>query len=678
MTKAKVTASSLTSVARGPQAGGKDRGPPKAIHLLLPVWGTQFIGQFLEISLPTLLAPGNLPSLVKSLPSKLTLLTNSEGAEVLRNHPAIHYLQNICKVEFNVIDDLITGDNYSTTITLAYARAVQAAGDEMLDTCFFFLISDYIMADGSLANVLAKMMAGYSAAVAGNFQVAEEAARISFFDKFDTGSPEIIISARELVSWAINRLHPMTLANMVNFPLCHSIHSNRLFWRVDESTLIGRFYLMHMICIRPETTDFVIGSSCDYSFIPEMCPSGNVHVLTDSDEYLVIEMQKRRHESSLVCLGGVDQQALTGSLAEWTTATHRKNAHSAVIYHASNLPSNLDSILEESESYIEAIERKLPSPQPYRDHHYWLGAIAAHRWAVIRREEERNSSHISEEATFRETGLQAILFRFRDFVFGRPPHVRRWHPRWPDYRMIGDLARLHFAGGSKPLLIVSSSSSIFQNWLSGISPFVVSLDLSRLLSLNSDQYGSLIEKYSGCLLVLRETETTHAQELIGRIKSLLTIDSRLVIFVLNGYGVAVGPRFTDDLLREISLFFDPDMSFEDARFVPAGWVTWIALRGMRNAMILMRRNLFWTAFAGLAATILIVVSFICNLGRRRAFQAPRNQVFSSLGLVMRKTSVRLGEVDAVEVAQLDRAARRYQSHSAMDGECASYAQTKQV
>ncbi len=51
----------------------------------------------------------------------------------------------------------------------------------------------------------------------------------------------------------------MTLANMVNFPLCHSLHSNRLFWRVDENTLIGRFYLMHMICIRPEVTDFVVG-----------------------------------------------------------------------------------------------------------------------------------------------------------------------------------------------------------------------------------------------------------------------------------------------------------------------------------------------------------------------------------------------------------------------------------
>ena len=63
--------------------------------------------------------------------------------------------------------------------------------------------------------------------------------------------------------------------------------------------MMGRFYLMHMLCVRPEILDFVIGSSCDYSFIPEMCPSGNVEVIRDSDEYLVVELQPRRHEAGL-------------------------------------------------------------------------------------------------------------------------------------------------------------------------------------------------------------------------------------------------------------------------------------------------------------------------------------------------------------------------------------------
>src|SRR6185437_12761097 len=171
---------------------------------------------------------------------------------------------------------------------------------------------------------------------------------------------------------------------------------NRLFWHVGENTLVGRFYLMHMICIRPEVTNFDVGSSCDYSFIPEMCPSGNVHVMTDSDEYMVVEMQKVHHEEKVVRLGAVDQSALKASLAEWTTAIHRQNAHSAVIFHSADLPSNLDSAITETAAYINEIERSLPPPQPHRNHPYWLGAISAHRWAVARMKGEsrppRNST----------------------------------------------------------------------------------------------------------------------------------------------------------------------------------------------------------------------------------------------------------------------------------------------
>src|SRR6476661_291810 len=91
-----------TSVAapreRGPEAGDSNRGGPKAIQLLVPVWGTPFISQFLRVSLPTLLAPGNLPALAKSLPCKLVFLTSSDDATILNDHPAIYYMRALCEV----------------------------------------------------------------------------------------------------------------------------------------------------------------------------------------------------------------------------------------------------------------------------------------------------------------------------------------------------------------------------------------------------------------------------------------------------------------------------------------------------------------------------------------------------------------------------------------------------
>jgi hypothetical protein len=615
----------------GSQSSVKKREAPKAIQLLLPVWGKPFISQFLQMSLPTLLAPGNLPSIAKSLPCRFIFLTSSEDTFDLRNQPLIHHLRELCEVEFTNIDDLITGDNYSTTVTLAYARAVRAAGAAMLDTCFFFMISDYIMADGSLANVLAKIQAGYSGVVAGNFQVVEEDASESFFRRFDRGDTQIAIHPRTLIRWATDYLHPMTLANMVNFPLCHSIHSNRLFWRVDKDTLIGRFYLMHMICIRPEVADFFVGSSCDYSFIPEMCPSGNVYVLTDSDDYLVIEMQRRSHELNFLRLGASKPDTLIKSLAEWTTAVHRKNAHAVLIYHASDLPPNLDSVVTESKAYIDAIERSLPPPQPHRNHPYWLGAIAAHRWAVL---QQKGIDPVSELPEINLVGFNWWLFRCRNFVYGRPPKVRPWHPRWPDYRMFRKFVQRHFSGTAGSLLIISGAPAIFSNLLDDVSPSVVSLDLHRFLHMGRHEISSA---FGGCLLVLRENEIGRAYDLIKRIKPLLSRNHALLIFAINGYGADLGAWFGKEMLRDVAQFFHNDLPINEVVYVPAGWISWIALRGLQRAFVLIQRHWIWMSLEIFVVSILTFISFVSNLLRFSSKAAPSNQVCSSLALVMHST-----------------------------------------
>jgi len=621
------------------------RGPPKAIQLLVPVWGTSFISQFLEVSLPTLLAPGNLPALANALPCKLVFLTSSDDAADLNDQAAIHYLRGLCEVEIRIIDDLITGDNYSTTITLAYARAVRAAGDAMLDTCFFFMISDYIIADGSLANVLARMRDGSSGVVAGNFQVTEESAKSSFFKTFDLGELHLSLRPRDLIRWALDYLHPMTLANMVNFPLCHSTHCNRLFWRVDENTLVGRFYLMHMICIRPEAADFVVGSSCDYSFIPEMCPSGKVHVVTDSDEYLVVEMQKHGHERNFVRLGSAKQSALVGGLAEWATATHRRNAHSAVVFHAAALPPDLEKVVAESATYVEAIEQSLPPPPPHRNHPYWLGAMAAHEWAIAQRKKAtRRFEPVTDLLESSSTGFNRWLYRFRNFLYGRPPQVRPWHPRWPDYGMFLNLARRQFAEVDGPVLILSNAPMAYSNFLSGLAPSALSFNLNHFMIMDNDQYRSLAN-CDGCLLILGESQIGQAHALIQRIQPLISPKGTLLIFAVNGQGANVGPWFSVTVMHEIAKFYDRQMWIDEATFVPAGFLPWVTLQQMQKAFALVQKNWLWITVESFVVFALTVVSFLCNLGRRSSAELMDYQSCSSLGLVLHKTAHSTGDLN---------------------------------
>jgi hypothetical protein len=497
---------------------------PKAICILLPVWGTDFIGKFLEQSLPTLLAPGNIPALAKALPSRFVFLTREREEGFIRAHPACVQLQNVCAVEFLPIDDLITSGNHSTTITLAYARAVRLADRAMLDTCFFFLVSDYVVADGSLAAVLARIQAGASAVQAGNFQLDEETAEDWLLDRLAGAETSLALKPREIMRWALGCLHRLTAANIINYPLCHNTHANRLLWRVDPDTLIGRFYLLHMICIRPEIADFVVGSSCDYSFVPEMCPSGSIEVMTDSDEYLVVEVQPTYHEANFLRLGPMPLESLARGLSEWTTARHRANAEHTLIFHAGPLPARLPDALGNLDDFIAKLTPRLAAlPQPHRNHPYWLGAIAAFDAAVAHR-----------DAGMFSASKQSILHTIRRIqlsLLGKAPYVTRLHPRWRDYER--PLAACKGAAiGTSSLLIGASRSTPLTDWLRRETRDNLSLSLFRL---TRERPGRVATRatFDFAFVEFLDNEIGSAEVILQRVIPLMRPNSQVTIFAIN-------------------------------------------------------------------------------------------------------------------------------------------------
>ncbi len=141
-----------------------------SVHILLTVWGEKFITDFLEFGLLSLLAPGNVPAIAKAYPSKFIFLTRSNDINTFEQNPAFQKLKTICDIQFIEINDLLVIGNHSTTVTLAYERAIRQAGNAMLNTYFVFLTSDYIMADRSLEGLIRYMKKGYSGIFAVNFQ----------------------------------------------------------------------------------------------------------------------------------------------------------------------------------------------------------------------------------------------------------------------------------------------------------------------------------------------------------------------------------------------------------------------------------------------------------------------------------------------------------------------------
>jgi hypothetical protein len=365
--------------------------------------------------------------------------------------------------------------------------------------------------------------------------------------------------------WALGHLHPATVANTVNAASSHNAHTNRLFWRVDGDTLLGRFYLMHAIAIRPEVTDFRVGASWDYSFVPEMCPSGNVAVITDSDEYLVVEMQPRSHESGFLRPGPLSPDKLARSLDQWATARHRENVAHSLVYHAGERPAALPQAISTADAYVDEVRRRLrPRPQPHFGHPYWRGAIAT--------VQEAARGRLSPEALRALVGVPSRrgywVERLRSVLIGYPPRVRPWHPRWPDYRPV--LARLEpcVADRARQLLHVSDAPTLFSVMLSQYGTRAVHIQTSPLIESEPGTYAGLTRRFDFCLVELDRNDGERMVELIARIAPLMKRGGMILLTVREPRPVDSAPAFPaslDETLRRK----DPAAFLEQVRFVPA-------------------------------------------------------------------------------------------------------------
>ena len=163
-----------------------ERGP-QAVRLLLPVWGQRYLRRFFEFSLPTMIAPGNIPALAAALPCTFVFLTSAQDAELIAEHPGYRHLRAICRTEIVPIDDLITGETFDHDHAGLCPRRARG-GPGHAETCFLFLMSDYLMANGSFGNVLARIQAGATACWRATSRSPRRTRCASFIRRFGRGT----------------------------------------------------------------------------------------------------------------------------------------------------------------------------------------------------------------------------------------------------------------------------------------------------------------------------------------------------------------------------------------------------------------------------------------------------------------------------------------------------------
>ncbi len=119
-------------------------------------WGDRYIEELLSVTVPALLAPGNLPAFAEDFDVEFVMVTETRLFELVARKPVILSLLECCDVRLVPIDDLLS-PWYGITLTFALLRGFADLGADMVGAHLLFINTDFVLADGSYRN-LAKMI----------------------------------------------------------------------------------------------------------------------------------------------------------------------------------------------------------------------------------------------------------------------------------------------------------------------------------------------------------------------------------------------------------------------------------------------------------------------------------------------------------------------------------------
>jgi hypothetical protein len=538
-------------------------------RLIIPLWGEVYAQKLVSITLPALLAPGNLPALAGLFDVELVLVTETRLFERIRHAQSFQLVSKLCRTELVSLDDLMTelpGD-YGVVLTYALFRGFTDLGARVTQTYLLFLNADFIVCDGALRHLARLMGQGKRVIHAPSFRVVLEDVWPQLQARVNPATSVLSLAPREMVKLALANKHLTVKARTVNQKLCHQIWMDQFYWYVDEDTLIGYQWPVALVAIKPERVPTEPVLVWDYGFIPEAAPTAARHFIDDSDDFFMLEPQKRTTGEELVRLGWVSPDEIARDLSKWTTKEQRECGRQLLKIHAGDLP-NLESIVAESESYLAEIAARLsPQPQPHIGH----GHLSAWFEAAKERMKKPRPAPPAIAATdveqtpwatpttlpsappkgVRSTVIGALRAAYRR-SFGSPPEVGTFHPLWLDTAWVNrELAAWKKRGAR--ILWLTSRDSLFHSVLRD------RLDTAALF-LEEAGESLFAAPYDACLCELAVDELVNLNRLYAKIRPLMR-DGGKVVFLVANRDRSIAPN--DMALCQTAL---PDVDVSEIRF----------------------------------------------------------------------------------------------------------------
>ncbi|HMH48878.1 MAG TPA: hypothetical protein VK548_01500 [Candidatus Acidoferrum sp.] len=414
--------------------------PRQRARLVIPVWGHRYAARFTELTVPALLAPGNVPHLADASALEVVVVTERDLFGVLRGAESFRQLQKCADTRLVAMDDLLSAPAYyGLTLTWSLFRGFTDLGADMTDTWLLFLNADFILADGSYRSLLPRLSGPERVVLAPSYCTIEDEVVPLLRARLDRLAQRLAIPPRELAAVTLDRLHATVRAKTVNRKMCRLERIDQFYWAVDHDTLLGRQLPISIVAMKPERVLTEPVTIWDFGTISEACPRTALAVLGDSDEFLMLELRGRNVAADQLELGWMDPAAIARDLSRWMTSDQRRCGEHTLVLHRGDLPASVDEGRRAlGQFYGRVMAEASAEPQSHRDHPIWRRLHTLHdEWLTTGGHDgtDRATHAWATRAAGDRPPTERVAMGIRAAyraLFGRMPDVRPAHPSWID------------------------------------------------------------------------------------------------------------------------------------------------------------------------------------------------------------------------------------------------------
>lgn len=264
-------------------------------HFVVPLWGEKYAEEFIQVTLPNQLSPGNLGAFRgRSKGDKYIIYTRRKDAAFIQNSDAFAKLNAIMQTEFHYIDHLMEDVrtrkiNKYDVMTICHAEGLENA--KQANAAIIPIPCDVVFSDGSFENMLKLTLAGKRLIVIGSTRVSSETFNPAILEQFyDAATGTIPIKSRDLVRLALSHIHPASKALFVDAKDFLNPSPAYLYWMVEGEGILERGIHLQPMMINPSDKKAALAAEAGmgidgYDFMQRAVPDYNdVHVVTDTDE----------------------------------------------------------------------------------------------------------------------------------------------------------------------------------------------------------------------------------------------------------------------------------------------------------------------------------------------------------------------------------------------------------